>query len=439
MTIYRGIKKLRPGHTLTISTQDGGQQKENEYWSLDQCIDKSKQEPITNYLDAQRLFEETMDQVLAEQMAMDVPYGAFLSGGIDSSLIVALMQKRSQTAIKTYTIGFEQPEYNEAVYAKEVAAHLKTHHTELYVSSKDCLEVIPNLPTIYDEPFSDSSQIPTFLVSNMTRNHVTVALSGDGGDEVFGGYNRHFLVPQILGKTKFLPQHLSQILGGSIKQFSPQGWNRLGRVLKLGHSAFGDKIYKMADVLESNDLSEIYSKLTGHWDSDLVINSNQGQMGELCFNSVHTASEKLMVADFLNYLPNDILTKVDRAAMSVSLETRIPFLDRRIIELAWRMPLEHKIKNGVGKRILRDVLQKYVPTSLTDRPKTGFGIPLDSWLRHDLKDWAESLISKKKITEQGHLSYPMIKAAWDDHQSGASNKQFHLWDVLMFQSWLEGQ
>jgi asparagine synthase (glutamine-hydrolysing) len=376
-------------------------------------------------------------------MISDVPLGAFLSGGIDSSTVVALMQKNSSRKIRTFSIGFSEDQFNEAVYAGKVAEHLGTEHTEFYVSPDDALSVIPLLPEIFDEPFSDSSQIPTYLVSKLTRQHVTVALSGDGGDEVFAGYNRYLYADKLMRRLNMLPDIANHLLARIICTVPPDKWSGLVRYLpgKMKIPALGDKLYKLAEVI-GRDSSVSYRKLVSHWHQpeELVIDSREpaGLLTDEEFVSgIDSAIEQMQLLDTVTYLPDDILAKVDRATMSVSLEARAPFLDHRLVEHAWHLPLNMKVRNGQGKWVLRQILYKHVPKELVERPKTGFAVPIGDWLRGPLRDWAETLLDKNRICEQGYLNYEPIRQKWNEHLSGRRNWQYDLWDVLMFQAWLE--
>ena len=425
-SIYENTYKLKPAHYIEFNTKDSTFI-ERPYWTIkkDEIFKGSYQEALS-------ILETKLMTTVKEQMISDVSIGAFLSGGVDSSTVVALMQKVSSKPVKTFSIGFNEKKFNEAEYAKAVANHLKTDHTEMYVSAKDALSVVPKLSTIYDEPFSDSSQVPTYLVSAMTRKHVTVALSGDAGDEVFGGYNRYFFAPKIHNKLKMIPFPMKKMLISGIKTVPNKVWDKV-----LPFTT--DKVHKLASVLDLKSEYDIYNRLISHWgdaenpvlSDESVINYSFDKSDSMSFE------EKMMMLDTHTYLPDDILVKVDRAGMAVSLESRIPFLDHRVVEFAWTLPLEYKIQKGVGKRILRDILYKHVPRELIDRPKMGFGVPLDSWLRNELKEWAEDLLNEQKIKSAGLLNYSIIKKKWDEHQSGKMNWQYLLWDVLMFQDWYE--
>ena len=421
------------------------------FWSLEKAIKKPGQSEFLN--DEQALMTE-LDSLLTDsvslQMQADVPLGAFLSGGIDSSLIVALMQEQSIQKINTFSIGFSEQNFNEAPFAKAVASHLGTNHTELYVTARQALEVIPKLPSLYDEPFADSSQIPTYLVSEMAKHHVTVALSGDAGDELFGGYNRYVWAPSIWRKLAPIPTPIKRLLARAARGLPPSAWNKLASNLvwalpaKHRHVNVGDKIHKAADVLSVDTPLDVYLRLVSHWNEpdQMVIGATEPMSikakadaldGQLAF------LEQMMFLDTQTYLPDDILVKVDRAAMGVSLETRVPFLDNRVIEAAWKLPLDMKVRNGVGKWCLRELLYQRVPKELIERPKTGFGVPLDSWLRNELNEWARSLLSPSRLAEAGYFNVDRITAMWNEHQRGTRNWQYHLWGILMFEAWRDNE
>lgn len=425
LSIYDGISKLLPGHYFELEL-DSGRTQLRQYWSI---LQTSFGTSSLSFKEASSRLEDLLKATIRRQMISDVPFGAFLSGGIDSSLVVALMQELSSTKVKTFTIGFNEKGFNEAPFAKEVATHLGTEHHEFYMNAYDALGVVPLLSQIYDEPFSDSSQIPTFLVSKITKQHVTVALSGDGGDEIFGGYNRYFLADKIRRNIFWAPRPARNLAAQAITNVSPSFWDRVSPVS-------GDKLHKLAGVLNLNSEDELYYKLLTHWDDETspVITDEEVVKYQLFGNSF---VEKMMTCDALTYLPDDILVKVDRASMAISLETRVPFLDHNVAEFGRSLPLEYKIKNGTGKFILRDILYRHVPRELIERPKMGFGVPIEHWLRSELRDWAENLLDEKKIREQGLLKFELIREKWDEHQSGKRNWQYHLWDVLMFQDWYE--
>lgn len=445
-SIYQGIRKLPAGSVLRVKT-GAAPGNPTPYWSLCEVVASAKNQPFAGSdADAVNTLEARLLAAVALQMKADVPLGAFLSGGVDSSAIVALMQVQSPRPVRTFTIGFNEAGYNEAVHAKAVAKHLGTEHTELYVEPWQALEVIPRLPAIYDEPFSDSSQIPTLLVSQMTRQHVTVSLSGDGGDELFGGYSRYRRAAGIWRKLAPLPDFARAGLAGVIRSLPVAAWNRLAApilpMLPVRSRNVGDRAHKFAALLEQNDPSAFYRGFLSHWANtdDIVLYGDEPSDG---FDSGDSAAgiigyfEAMMLSDTLNYLPDDILVKVDRAAMGVSLETRVPLLDHRVVEFAWRLPLHMKVRNGQGKWILRHVLYKYLPKELIERPKMGFGAPIESWLRGPLRDWAESLLDESRLRNEGFFNPDLIRQKWVEHLSGLRNWQYHLWDVLMFQAWLE--
>jgi len=448
-SIYKNIYKLAPASILEVSLQDR-QPKIQNYWSLLEVAENGVKNPFNGTeKEAVDELEAVLKKAVNQQMLSDVPLGAFLSGGIDSSTIVSLMQSQSSRPVKTFTIGFNNDDYNEAEHAKAVAKHLGTEHTELYVTPQQALDVIPKLPKLYSEPFADSSQIPTFLVSQLARQHVTVSLSGDAGDELFAGYNRYIQTHNQWNKLSYLPLPLRKTLSKSIYGIAPKQWNTLINPLQkalpqsLQLSNFGEKIHKAAGVLSSKDIEEVYLKLVTHWQpNEIVLGATEpntylsGNMPNIDrLNSV----ERMMFLDSITYLPDDILVKVDRAAMGVSLETRTPFLDHQVINFAWQLPFELKLKNGVGKWALREVLYRYVPKELIERPKMGFGVPIDTWLRGPLKDWAEELLDENQLRQQGFFDPLPIRQKWLEHLSGRRNWQHHLWDVLMFQAWLEQQ
>jgi len=445
-SIFKGIGKVVPGTLLRISA-DGRSIQEINYWSALEMAKRGLAKPFKgSQEDAQHEVERVLRRAVCEQMIADVPVGAFLSGGIDSSMIVALMQQSSSRPIKTFTIGFDEDEFNEAHYARSVAAHLGTDHTELYVGPAEARAVIPRLNQVYDEPFADSSQIPTLLVSELARRHVTVSLSGDAGDELFGGYNRYVWTKALWQRMRWVPVGVRKGLGNFIFRLSPDQWSRFGRVLggvmprSLRHAQFGDKVHKLARVLHLEDWRALYLRFLSHWEfpEEFVLGASRNTPSLIDRSRLTGAGieDEMMYCDLVNYLPDDILVKVDRAAMSVSLESRVPFLDHRIIELAWSIPKEFKIREGKGKWILRQALYNHVPHSLIDRPKTGFGIPLGTWLRGPLREWAGDLLNEDRIRRDAYFKPEPITHAWQEHLSGARDWGYLLWDVLMFQAWL---
>ena len=447
-SIYKDIYKLLPGHYLQLKEND---LKKNllptpkAYWSLTESAIYGNSNQLTlGETDIQRELEKYLKDSVKQQMISDVPLGAFLSGGIDSSTIVALMQSQSNHPIKTFTIGFSENNFNEAEYAKKIAKHLGTDHTELYVSSKAAMEVIPKLPTIYDEPFSDSSQIPTFLVSQLAKQHVKVALSGDGGDELFCGYNRYILTNNRSKKFNLIPSSVRKILAYGIKSISPNNWNELFKLIPglKQYDNYGHKMHKGASALEAKTLSNLYYILCSQWQNPTETVINSKEPGTLLTNFKPELKglnnqQEMMALDLITYLPNDILVKVDRAAMASSLETRVPFLNHKLIEYVWKIPHSLKLKNGDAKWILKQILNQYVPKNLTERPKMGFGVPLGSWLRGPLKDWAENLLNEKRLIQEGYFNPKLIRAKWSEHLSNKKNWQHDLWNILMFQAWID--
>jgi asparagine synthase (glutamine-hydrolysing) len=447
-SIYVGIAKLPPGCLLTVSTQQRDA-KMQPYWSALQVIADGKARPfIGSASDAVSALESLLKDAVRQQMVADVPLGAFLSGGVDSSTVVALMQAQSSRPVRTFSIGFEQDLYNEAQYAKAVAQYLGTDHTEMYVSAQDALNVIPLLPAMYDEPFADSSQIPTHLVSRIARQHVTVSLSGDAGDELFCGYTRYVLGERVWRRLSRLPMPLRRGVAAILTRLSPQTLNALIQPVQglfpVSHrlTNWGDKIHKGANVLSSRTSAELYRGLVSHWDDPAAVVLRSTEPPTAVTDASAKLSglsdvEQMMAIDLVSYLPDDILCKVDRAAMSVSLESRVPFLDHRVVEFAWQLPQDYKLRDGVSKWALRAVLYKYVPKALIERPKMGFGVPIDHWLRGPLREWAESLLNEVRLRREGYFDPTPIRRYWDEHQSGRRNWQYHLWDVLTFQAWLE--
>jgi asparagine synthase (glutamine-hydrolysing) len=444
-SIYKGISKLRPGCLLTLSLEQR-ETIECPYWSTLYVAESGSANPFKGTSDqAVDELETLLKDATRQQMMADVPLGAFLSGGVDSSLIVALMQAQSSRPVKTFTIGFFEHSHNEAVQAKAIAEHLGTDHTELYVTAKQAMDVIPQLPFLFDEPFSDSSQIPTFLVSNLAKQHVTVSLSGDAGDELFCGYNRYVMTSCLWHKIDLLPLSLRRLIEKGLIKVPPNKWDNIARLFTLFNSThpfnIGEKLHKGAGVLTSESVDELYTRFISHWiDSDSVVIDNaapSSQINDLPVLNGLNYIQRMMAKDCISYLPDDILVKVDRTAMGVSLESRIPFLDHRVVEYAWKLPQSMKLRNGQSKWALRQVLYRYVPKNLIERPKMGFSMPIGDWLRHDLRDWAEAMLNESRLRREGYFQPAPIRQKWKEHLSGKSNWQYHLWDVLMFQAWLE--
>jgi len=447
-SIYEEIQKLTPGTFVEIC-DDGDLPKPSTYWSLEETVTSAKKDPfLGDETDAVIDLESCLKESVAGQMVADVPVGVFLSGGIDSSVVTALMQAQSSRNVKSFSIGFDYEGYNEAAYAKEVARHLGTEHTEFYVTSKDALDLVPHLPSLYDEPFSDSSQIPTFLVSKLARQYVTVALSGDGGDELFGGYYRYFWSSRVWKNLKVLPYPLRRTIGNALLTVPYESLNMLVRLIprlfSISHvSASGDSFQRWAArLVEVQSLDDLFWSLIFTWKNMTEVVVGGGitlvEARDMASCPQHIVNEeRMMFLDAMTYLPDDILTKVDRAAMGVSLETRVPLLDHRVVEFAWRLPISMKIRNGKSKWILRKVLYKYVPQALIERPKMGFGVPLDLWLRGPLRDWAEALLDETRLRREGYFHPAPIRKKWREHLSGEHNWAYYLWIVLMFQAWLE--
>ena len=429
-TIYRDVRKLEPGAILTV---DANGVRQERFWEL---------MPIATSGIVERSDAEAVEQLdslardaVKRRMVADVPLGAFLSGGVDSSTVVALMQAQSNRPVRTFTIGFHEQAYDEASHAAAVAKHLGTEHTELRVDPDAAREVIPQLPEMFDEPFADASQIPTFLVSRMTRQHVTVALSGDGGDELFAGYNRYFWATRVWRALRPLPQWLRRAAACGVQAVSPAAWDAVLRLAPSAPRLAGDKMHKLAGLFDAESEDAVYRSLLSHWPQpEHMVAASREPRGLIWDDGLRQRvpdfMARMQLLDTLNYLPDDILTKVDRATMAVSLEGRVPLIDHRLVAFAWSLPKHQKVRDGQGKWLLRRVLDRYVPRGLIDRPKMGFAVPIDDWLRGPLRDWAEALLARP-----GPIEMTPVKRAWAEHQSGRRNWQYHLWAVLMFQAW----
>ncbi len=446
-SIYRSIKKLPPAHYVAIS--DGGRTISEPicYWNLEKEISQGQSQPLTG---PDREMTDRLEALLMDavgiRMAADVPLGAFLSGGFDSSTVVALMQAQSNRPVRTFSIGFNEAGYNEAEHAKAVADHLGTDHTELYVTPEDALSVIHDLPEMWDEPFADSSQIPTYLVSKLAREHVTVSLSGDGGDELFYGYGRYTFGNSIWKKLSIFPAPLRAGAARLLATLPPAPLNTLMGLMpgRLHQPAFGDKLLKLAEVLAHRDGESFYRSLVSHHKNpaQLVIGATEPPTiltDRSTWPEMSDFRERMMFLDAKTYLHDDILTKVDRASMAVSLEARVPLLDHRVVEFAFSLPMDFKLRNGQSKWLLREVLYRHVPRAMMERPKMGFGVPIEEWLRGPLRDWAEDLLNEKRLREQGYLNPEPVRKMWQEHLSGKRRWHYYLWDILMFQAWLEAQ
>jgi asparagine synthase (glutamine-hydrolysing) len=449
-SVYRGLFKLPPATSIRVKVSDEGiEPVPVAYWSIEDAVRRGLEDPFRSSAEeAEDCLDELLRDAIKMRMVADVPLGAFLSGGIDSSTIVALMQAQSTNPVKTFSIGFSEDAYNEARYASAVAEHLGTDHTEFYVSPEDARHVIPQLPGIYDEPFSDSSQIPTYLVSQLARRHVTVSLSGDGGDELFGGYKRYFVWGDIWRKVSWLPEAIRQSMSQALRCLSPEQWNHVAGLLRpiyprAGKVSYpGDKVHRLAGMLAGDDPVARYRAIVSAFEpAGLVFEGCEEPavlLSERCLKlSSADFCRQMMLLDAMTYLPDDILVKVDRASMAVSLEARVPFLDHRVVEFAARLPMSMKVQNGEGKWALRRVLERYVPKKLFERPKKGFSLPVGEWLRGPLREWAEALLQEDRLKREGYFDSAAARKLWAEHLSGQRDVENATWALLMFQAWLE--
>ena len=469
-SIFEGIYKLEPGCILSVKAPPKNEPtylphpqedqdffheslKISKWYKFKEAISNNAKDLIQDEVEATELLENQLKETIKMQSLADVPLGAFLSGGVDSSAIVALMQNQAIAPIKTFTIGFEESQFDESPYAKAVASYLRTDHHEMRVTANDALSLIPQLPHLYDEPFADSSQIPTYFVSQAAKKEVTVSLSGDAGDELFGGYNRYLMAPRLWQKINWMPFAARKLLGSSLHKIPMGLMDKVGdlynsaRLDSRGIARLGDKVSKTALRLKNIDsLDALYKSLVCEWpDTDALVKGSSNS-SSILINLIEESlpggglddpESRMMYWDTISYLPDDILCKVDRAAMANSLETRVPFLDHRVVELAQRIPLKFKIKDNVGKSVLRNILYKHVPKNLIERPKAGFGIPLAAWLRGPLRPWVEELINSERLEREGYLEPELVHQVWREHLSGARDWSFRIWSVVIFQQWLE--
>jgi asparagine synthase (glutamine-hydrolysing) len=443
-TIYREASKLPPGHILTL--RHGRAAAPKCFWDLRgiATAGQARNDPAPDENEAIERLDALLRDSVRLRMIADVPLGAFLSGGIDSSTVVALMQAQSTRPVKTFSIGFHATDYDEAEHAKRVAAHLHTDHTEFYVEPAHALDVIPRLPDWYDEPFADPSQIPTYLVSELTRKHVTVALSGDGGDELFAGYNRYFWTGRLARTVSLMPRPLRGPSAAAVRALSPATWNRLFAFVPASWRPPlpGDRLHKIAALLDHPDADAIYRRLVSQWERPEEIAMRGSEPHGVLWDPTMARDlpdliSRLQFLDMATYLPDDILTKLDRATMAVGLEGRVPLLDHRVVAYAWTLPTDFKVRGGRGKWLLRRVLDRYVPKQLIDRPKMGFGVPIDGWLRGPLREWAEELLAPPRLASYGFVRTEPVRRAWQEHLDGSRNWQYPLWTVLMLQAWRE--
>jgi asparagine synthase (glutamine-hydrolysing) len=438
-SIYRNIFKLQPGCILAVG--ETGEPQVESYWSAAAVIERGLSDPFRlGEEDAVDELERLFSQSISGQRLADVPLGAFLSGGLDSSTVVAFLQRNSTRPVQTFTAGSADPRYDEAPFARKIADYLGTDHHEITISGEDTLAVVPKLSSIYDEPFADSSQIPAYLISQLARTQVTVSLTGDGGDELFAGYDKYHRTERIWSHIRNVPRPLRSATGALLGAVPADLWNGIGKLAKIEqqHSTLGDKVKKGAKLLGSRSPTDIGRGFSERWGGQSVVIGAKKSAADVQATRLGPA-EAVMAMHLQEYLPDDLLVKVDRAAMAVSLETRAPFLDHRIVEFAWRLPLHLKLRGQSTKWILKQMLARHVPQELFDRPKRGFSVPVDEWLRGPLRGWAEELLSPSRLREDGYFRPDAIRRSWEAHLSGRSNRQAQLWAVLMFQGWLDAR
>jgi asparagine synthase (glutamine-hydrolysing) len=440
--IYRGVHKLQAGHLLRVDAR--GQLRLHQYWDTLSLAAAARDQPVEPTAALVDRLEDLLSDAVRRRMIADVPLGSFLSGGIDSSTVVALMQRNSTRPVRSFSIGFHDPSYDEAVHARAVATHLRTDHTELYVEPHHVLDLIPNIPVWFDEPFADPSMLPTYLLSEMTRRHVTVALSGDGGDELFAGYERYFLAERLWRHLKWLPQQVLRGLGTLLQNVSIQSWDRLAEFApsRVRPVRAGVKLHRLAESMHHGSQETLYRQILSDWPrpEELVVGAHEpeGLLSDpVSSRIIKDSMTRMQVLDVLTFLPDQILTKVDRASMAVGLEARVPLLDHRVVAFALGLPRDLKVRAGVSKWLLRQVLYRHVPPELVERPKKGFSVPLASWLRGPLREWAEHLLDRRRLRSQGLFEAQPIRGMWHAHRTGRQDWSTVLWNVLMFQSWLD--
>ena len=437
-SIYKEIKKIKPGQAICFDFKnDIGSPKEFYQWSAENVANESKKNIIEDKFAGERLIEKTLEKTVQSRLISDVPIGCFLSGGIDSSLVAALIQKNSTKPLKTFSIGFEFNKFNEAKYANKISKYLNTEHFETYVTAKDCLNIIPRISDIYGEPFADSSQIPTILLSQIAKKEVTVSLTGDAGDELFGGYNRYFWASRLRKVLNFSPKYFTKSVLKSFLLFNKKIYN-FDNLFKINN--LSSKIQKVLNVANYKSNMGFYSELLTQSDPQNFLSKEFLLTHNLCLAKEYdkfSFEENMMINDTKYYLPGDILTKVDRAAMYSSLETRVPFLGNDIFKAAWQIRNDQKFYRNEGKIILKNILAKYIPKKLFDRPKMGFGIPIQSWITGSLNNWIEDLLEPKKIKQQGFFDTTYIENVWKNQKNGLDDNSYHLWTIIIFQDWLQ--
>jgi len=441
-SIHQGIHKLCPGELVEFD-ETGASLRQVRYWNHAELPARRHSSKLTDQQAIDEL-DRRLRSAVTDCMVSDVPLGAFLSGGLDSSAVVAIMQASASAPVRTFTIGFQDAGYDEAGHAARVARHLGTQHTEMYVTAQDALSIVPALPQIYDEPFADSSQIPTYIVARLARQDVVVCLSGDGGDELFGGYNRHTWGVRTWGRAASVPYRLRKALGSAATSIPGPTWDRLFQAAarlrpdRMHSFSPGDRIHKLARLLGARDAEDLYRRAVTHWDPvptrRTTVVDDSWALASVPDGSL---AERMMITDLGGYLPDDVLVKLDRAGMAVSLESRVPFLDHELVEFAWTLPLHLKIRDGQGKWLLRQVLARYLPKLMFERPKMGFAMPIDVWLRGPLRDWAEALLDPARLDSHGLLDTAAVRRCWHEHVVLGRQHQARLWDVLMFQAWHE--